>query len=245
MEQGIYPLPSAVLWFTMERMRPVFGSATTTEPLSRPSASTAALRTTGSSPSVVSPKVESAYVGVTHGLYRALDRRDRERETAAVVLFALLDAVAFRAVTVRRFADVARLAVVFFFTVLFFAVSFFTALFFTTVAFLTVVLFLVELAFFAVLAGWAAELAAAPTIASRKRMRANRAKNIMFKPSANGNPNITKMLRIAVSVFSTDQAGNVKAIRAVENHFRFEAEYHAGTPGAIADRWNGGPGFNF
>src|SRR6266478_9104374 len=60
-------------------MRPVFGSDTTTAPFSGPRASTAARRTSRSSPSTLSPKVESAYVGSSHGLpaprLRALGRK--------------------------------------------------------------------------------------------------------------------------------------------------------------------------
>src|SRR5205809_1111247 len=47
----------------MARIRPVSGSDTTTDPFNGPSDSTAALRTSMSSPSTLSPTVESAYVG--------------------------------------------------------------------------------------------------------------------------------------------------------------------------------------
>src|SRR5438045_750081 len=51
----------------MERMRPFWGSTTTTLPLYGPSASTAARRISRSSPSTLSVAVESAYVGSVHG----------------------------------------------------------------------------------------------------------------------------------------------------------------------------------
>src|ERR1039458_6865524 len=66
-EQGWKPVESATFWFTMVRTRPVFGSTTTTEPLYCPSDSTAARRMSRSSPSMLSPSVESAYVGLVHG----------------------------------------------------------------------------------------------------------------------------------------------------------------------------------
>ena len=50
-EQGWKPPPKASCWLTIVRIRPVLGSATTTEPLIGPSASIAALRISGSSPS--------------------------------------------------------------------------------------------------------------------------------------------------------------------------------------------------
>src|ERR1051326_9165951 len=54
----------------MLRMRHVFGSIATTEPLKRPSPAMAACRTTGSSKVAMSPSVESAKVGTprTRGL---------------------------------------------------------------------------------------------------------------------------------------------------------------------------------
>src|ERR1700689_71215 len=66
-EQGWNPEESATFWFTMVKMRPVVGSPATTDPLKSPSASTAALRTSRSSPSILSPCVESAYVGSVQG----------------------------------------------------------------------------------------------------------------------------------------------------------------------------------
>ncbi|MCL4784257.1 MAG: hypothetical protein KJZ70_14590 [Bryobacterales bacterium] len=188
-------------------------------------------------------------MGVTHGLYRALARRDRERDTAAVVLLALLDAVAFRAVTVRCFTDAARFAVVFLLAVLFFAVIFLAALFFTVLAFLALAAFFavvfLAVVFLAVRAGWAATAATFPMMPRRKRISANRAKNTMFKPSASGNPNITKMFRTAVSVFSTDRAGYVKEIRVVENRFQIRTEYHAGKSQAKMNRLRRGSIFDF
>src|SRR5258706_12747567 len=68
-EHGWKPLLSASFWFTIVRMRPLLGSATTTVPLYAPKASTAARRTTRSSPSTLSPMVESANVGDVQGLY--------------------------------------------------------------------------------------------------------------------------------------------------------------------------------
>ena len=59
-EHGWNPELSATFWFTMVSTRPVMGSTTTTEPLYCPSASTAARRMSRSSPSTLSPKVESA-----------------------------------------------------------------------------------------------------------------------------------------------------------------------------------------
>ena len=59
-EHGWNPELSATFWFTMVRMRPVLGSTTTTDPLYCPSASTAARRMSRSSPSMLSPSVESA-----------------------------------------------------------------------------------------------------------------------------------------------------------------------------------------
>src|ERR1700690_438235 len=53
-EQGSKPEENAIFWFTMERTRPFVGSTATTEPFSRPSASSAACRTTGSSFKVTS-----------------------------------------------------------------------------------------------------------------------------------------------------------------------------------------------
>src|SRR6185312_495846 len=57
-------------------MRPVCGSVTTTDPLYGPSACTAARRTTKSSPFTESPDVESANVGVVHGLRTRARRRE-------------------------------------------------------------------------------------------------------------------------------------------------------------------------
>src|ERR1019366_3288547 len=51
----------------MERTRPLSASTTTTDPLYCPSDSTAARRMSRSSPSMLSPSVESAYVGLVHG----------------------------------------------------------------------------------------------------------------------------------------------------------------------------------
>src|ERR1035441_8340691 len=51
----------------MERTRPLSASTTTTDPLYCPSDSTAARRISRSSPSMLSPSVESAYVGLVHG----------------------------------------------------------------------------------------------------------------------------------------------------------------------------------
>lgn len=94
----------------------------------------------------------------------------------------------FRAVVTLFFAGTARFAaVVFFFTVV---------VFFAAVVFLTWVVFL------AVRAGCAA--VTFPANARKRRIRANREKNTMFKPSTNGNQNITKVFRTPVSVFSTD-----------------------------------------
>ena len=59
-EHGWNPELSATFWFTMLRIRPVSGSTTTTDPLYCPSASTAARRISRSSPSTLSPLVESA-----------------------------------------------------------------------------------------------------------------------------------------------------------------------------------------
>src|ERR1039458_10052184 len=51
----------------MVRTRPLSASTTTTDPLYCPSDSTAARRMSRSSPSMLSPSVESAYVGLVHG----------------------------------------------------------------------------------------------------------------------------------------------------------------------------------
>src|ERR1035441_9257490 len=66
-EHGWNPALSASFWFTMLSTRPLLGSTTTTDPLYCPSASTAARRMSMSSPSILSPSVESAYVGLVHG----------------------------------------------------------------------------------------------------------------------------------------------------------------------------------
>ncbi len=51
----------AIFWFTMERMRPLVGSTASTEPFSCPKASTAMLRTTGSSLATTSSFAGSTY----------------------------------------------------------------------------------------------------------------------------------------------------------------------------------------
>jgi hypothetical protein len=56
-EHGSAPLESASFWFTIARMRPLEGSMASAVPFMLPSASTAAARTTGSSPAVTSPSV--------------------------------------------------------------------------------------------------------------------------------------------------------------------------------------------
>src|SRR5262245_42940828 len=56
-------------------MRPVSGSATTTDPFKGPSDSTAARRTSRFSPSTLSPTVESAKVGSSHWLRASFLRR--------------------------------------------------------------------------------------------------------------------------------------------------------------------------
>src|SRR5258707_2958504 len=61
-EQGMYPSLNAIFWFTTVKMRPVLGSTATTDPLYRPSASTTARRTIGSSYVGSSALIESAYV---------------------------------------------------------------------------------------------------------------------------------------------------------------------------------------
>src|SRR5450755_404489 len=66
-EHGWNPELSATFWFTMVSTRPLPGSTTTTDPLYWPSDSTAARRISRSSPSMLSPSVESAYVGLVHG----------------------------------------------------------------------------------------------------------------------------------------------------------------------------------
>ena len=66
-EQGWKPELSATFWFTMVSTRPLAGSTTTTDPLYCPSDSTAARRMSRSSPSILSPSVESAKVGLVHG----------------------------------------------------------------------------------------------------------------------------------------------------------------------------------
>src|ERR1022692_2311755 len=51
----------------MVRTRPLSASTTTTDPLYCPSDSTAARGMSRSSPSMLAPSVESAYVGLVHG----------------------------------------------------------------------------------------------------------------------------------------------------------------------------------
>ena len=58
-EHGMNPLAKASFWFTMLRIRPVLGSATSTAPFNGPNACTAAWRTVRSSPSTKSPAVDS------------------------------------------------------------------------------------------------------------------------------------------------------------------------------------------
>src|SRR5579859_3386801 len=78
-EQGVNAPSVASLWFTKVRIRPLFGSTTATAPFHFPRASMAAARMAGSSPAGLSPKVESPYELMRHGLYtcrrRALTRR--------------------------------------------------------------------------------------------------------------------------------------------------------------------------
>ncbi|MCC6262168.1 MAG: hypothetical protein IT169_01215 [Bryobacterales bacterium] len=143
-----------------------------------------------------------------------------------MALLALLAAVDFRAVVTRFFVETARFATRFFFTVL---------AFFATVAFFAELDFFTGLAFFAVRAGCAATAATFTLNANRKRRRANRAKNIMIKPSANGSRNIKITFRTAVSVFSTERVDNVKVNRSVENRLGIHAKYHAGKTLAIAE----------
>jgi hypothetical protein len=59
-EHGWNPELSATFWFTMLSTRPLAASTTTTDPLYCPSDSTAARRMSRSSPSMLSPSVESA-----------------------------------------------------------------------------------------------------------------------------------------------------------------------------------------
>ena len=114
-----------------------------------------------------------------HGLYLARDRLDLERETdavaffavafLAVALFAVVRGLAFRAVATLFFAGTARFAVV--------------LRFLTVVAFFAVVAFLAWVVFLAVRAVGAAVTFPANARESRKRrIRANREKNTMFKP---------------------------------------------------------------
>lgn len=104
-------------------------------------------------------------MGVTHGLYLARDRLDLERETDAVAFFAVAFlavvflAVVFRAVATLLFAGTARFAVVLFF--------------FTVADFFAVVVFLAVLA---------ASVVTFPANARKRRIRASREKNTMFKP---------------------------------------------------------------
>jgi hypothetical protein len=67
-EHGSAPGESAILWFTIARIRPFAGLITTAVPFMSPMASIAAWRTTGSSPAVISPAEISplAYELVIH-----------------------------------------------------------------------------------------------------------------------------------------------------------------------------------
>src|ERR1700678_1138920 len=85
-EQGWNPDESATFWFTMVRMRPVVGSTATTDPLKSPRASTAALRTSRSSPSILSPCVESAKVGSVQGPPRMIGAAATALGATAVVV---------------------------------------------------------------------------------------------------------------------------------------------------------------
>jgi H+/Cl- antiporter ClcA len=122
-------------------------------------------------------------------------RRERDRETAAVLRFAVL---VFLAV-------VAFLAVVVFFAAVFLAaivldveedlaVSFFDE----------AVVFFVVVAFFAVVAVCAAVLETLKQLSRKSRIRAIRGKSTMNEPSASGKQNVKDLFTNPVTVFSTD-----------------------------------------
>src|SRR5450432_455991 len=96
-EQGMNPLASPSLWFTMVRMRPFDGSTTTTLPGMVPRASAAARRTVRSSPSTLSPLVGSTGGGSFRSGFRAVLRAG-----FLVALAARVPALLIKPATSRR-----------------------------------------------------------------------------------------------------------------------------------------------